>query len=146
MNVAWGTDGVDEDHGTPVAAGAVPEDRTAHGPPAEASVQASVYSTLTSSKSQKARRSAVLAFEREMQQFSDQVCEHQWHNIHSYRRGHHGPSHVTVSNLLCVIQTSMMLHHNLQVCFMSPYLSTRSPARLAQRCCRCFSTGCHSAG
>ena len=82
MNVAWGTDGVDGDQGTPVADGAVPEDRTAHGPPADDSVQASMRSTLTSSKSQKARRSAVLAFEREMQQFSDQVCavEHQQRN------------------------------------------------------------------
>ena len=77
MNVAWGTDGVEGDQGAPVADGAVPEDRTSHGPPADASVQtsvqASVWSTMTGSKSQKSRRSAVLAFEREMQQFSDQV-------------------------------------------------------------------------
>ncbi len=87
MNVAWGTDGNNDDQGTPVADGAVPEDSTAHGPPANDTVQASVQSTLTSSKSQKARRSAVLAFEREMQQFSDQVCAVEQQRPNGYVQG-----------------------------------------------------------
>ena len=73
MNVAWGADGIDAEHSSPVADGSVPEDSTAHGPPLERPLEASMQGTSTTSRSQKARRSAVLAFEREMQQFSDQV-------------------------------------------------------------------------
>ena len=75
MNVAWGGDGGDVELGLPTEDGAdhsVPEDSTAHGPPLE-SLEASLYSTLTTSKTQRARRSAVLAFERELMHFSDQV-------------------------------------------------------------------------
>ena len=73
MNMAWGEDGVGAEQGAPVSDGAVPEDKTAHGAPLESSVETGVQSTLAGSKSQKVRRSAMLAFEREMKQFSDQV-------------------------------------------------------------------------
>ena len=83
MNVAWNADGADVEQGTPVANHPVPEDQTAHGPPLESSLKASVPSTLTGSKSHRARRSAMLAFEQEMKQFSDQVC------LLQHRRRHH---------------------------------------------------------
>ena len=75
MNMAWAAEGGDVEQGTAGDNGAdhsVPEDRSSDGLPLE-SLEASLQSSLTTSRTQRARRSAMLAFERELMHFSDQV-------------------------------------------------------------------------
>jgi hypothetical protein len=75
MNMAWSAEGGDVEQGAAGAEGvdhSVPEDRSSNGPPLE-SLEASLQSSLTTSKTQRARRSAMLAFERELMHFSDQA-------------------------------------------------------------------------